>query len=614
MNDRSSYDSLSHRPLDSILETDGSAVSPAGANLNPRRVGIGGAIGLGLLTALIPTVIAHALLAVWFNGATVFIAPPCVGAEFNDELAYYQLMQQVAEYGLTNPATGYTAYNDMEGKSELARFGAWGPMFPAISGYFAMLFGASYATIPLLNATALIVAWVSFFLIVRPTFRASGWLIFWFACFWPVHLFVIANMQDVLHVAIAVMIAGCVSRAIMDDFVSADSQTQIRRRRFLLAAILLATAASTLRVTWALVLLPLFVMAFRGRRGGLFTAVLVWIVMFCSAYALTSCWSAPFPSMAPFAVGGKRTFSDMLLMVPNQILRNLGCFFPSGVQKRDVGVLATSIYFQAVLLVMASLAVPPYSSWREKRLKRDGSNNDCRVGPWTMSDLWIGLPILMTLFLTFAVYTTSGWRGTRAILPVVVTGVVVLPAISYGIFGRLDLRSTRYRRLFMFLIAINILCTLAFLNSIVPIHGSKFANRHPDLLEDFRAKLQLVMPFDPLTKNRWDNTVLVVRGPDSAEAQLGIPNGFGRSLFVDKGPNPFIEITPALECLPQARSKYVLVPLVPGTPWSTVDDPKSIQVVETLRTAFAWEPILEHPLGMVFRVGHRGAPLSETTK
>src|SRR5262249_13863578 len=119
-------------------------------------------------------------------------------------------------------------------------FGAHGPAYPAL-----------YGSLPLSEVEAhaffLALAGAAWFFLARPSPPVATLAGLLLATFWPLWLFLPSAMQEPLHVAFAMLLAGL----------------SPKRAAFAVAVLV----ASLLRASWALVLVPYALSAFPRRRA-----------------------------------------------------------------------------------------------------------------------------------------------------------------------------------------------------------------------------------------------------------------------------------------------------------------------------------------------------------
>jgi hypothetical protein len=138
---------------------------------------------------------------------------------------------------------GYSIVNEKPAAARWTHFGPHGPAFPVLCGTLARLFGWHAATAPLFNVGWLVVASIAWLGLVRPTLKQLAAAAFVVLTFWPCLLYIPATLQESVHCAVAIALAGLAHRSIA----AGDRRTW--------PFLVLASMASLVRLTWALLLL-----------------------------------------------------------------------------------------------------------------------------------------------------------------------------------------------------------------------------------------------------------------------------------------------------------------------------------------------------------------------
>jgi len=194
----------------------------------------------------------------WWLAVTAFVVGPLALASlllalfWHDEVWYFN---EISVFRTAGWQGGYTVSHEWPAKVSAVRFGSHGPFFPALYGAITRVTGLPIAAIPLLNAGFLVLASAVWVACCRPTTRQAALAAFLALTFWPLVLYVPTSMQEVLHLAIGIALAGL-------------AVLLVRRpgsRIVLGAAFCLVIAAAQLRVTWALAVVPLLWVAYRPR-------------------------------------------------------------------------------------------------------------------------------------------------------------------------------------------------------------------------------------------------------------------------------------------------------------------------------------------------------------
>jgi hypothetical protein len=185
----------------------------------------------------------------------------------DDEFHYWDEIASFAAVGLNG---GYFVADEEPARQSWTHFGPHGPVFPVLYGSMARVLGWGSASGPVFNLLLLAAGSLVWLLLVRPDTQHLVVAVFLWATFWPCLLYVPATMQECLHFALAFVLAGLAHRAV---------NGRDRDGRSFWPFLAVVAFASTLRITWAL-LLPVWAVAAwpsLGRRSR--TAILATIAL-----------------------------------------------------------------------------------------------------------------------------------------------------------------------------------------------------------------------------------------------------------------------------------------------------------------------------------------------
>ena len=209
-----------------------------------------------------PVLVASLLLAVLCGGALWDCAPV-----WHDEMWYFN---EMAVFDSAGWEGGYTVSHEWPARAEWVRFGTHGPFVPALYGTLARATGLHFASIPLFNAGLLLLGGLIWVACCRVGMRQTWAAALVVAIYWPLILYIPTSMQEVLHLAIAFVLAALTVLLVRSS----------GNRWLLLLALVAVAAAAQLRVTWAWVAVPLLWVAMRpanqaamGTPGGRRTRV-----------------------------------------------------------------------------------------------------------------------------------------------------------------------------------------------------------------------------------------------------------------------------------------------------------------------------------------------------
>lgn len=207
---------------------------------------------LVMLLLALPAALGSVMLHQWAGGATFLDFSPLSP----DEILYWQQFASATEYPRI---TGHYSNFEIVPPIEIfGRYQLWGPFVPHYYALFGRLLGWQYYTPILVNVISITTALGLFVAVVRPRLWGLALLILAVVGFTPLWLYLPTGLTETLHQASAVGVAAGFAVLL---------RTETPRPRFLwgFAAYLLLITL-TLRVTWAVLLPPLAIIAL-WRRG-----------------------------------------------------------------------------------------------------------------------------------------------------------------------------------------------------------------------------------------------------------------------------------------------------------------------------------------------------------
>jgi hypothetical protein len=225
-----------------------------------------------------PAALVSYLLRTHFN-ATLFTCNPQYGVMGrSDEMHYWTEIDCFRAVGFDG---GYFLVNEKPAPARWTHFGPHGPGFPAVYGSVARLARWELGSVAVFNVGFLIVGSIAWLLLVRPTLEQLAAAVLVVMTFWPCLVYIPATLQESFQCAVAFALAGLVHRKI--------NGTETR----LWPLLLLASAASLVRITWALLLLAWAIAA------GSATSRRSRVLAFLAVPALILVWryiAAPYPN------------------------------------------------------------------------------------------------------------------------------------------------------------------------------------------------------------------------------------------------------------------------------------------------------------------------------
>ncbi len=425
----------------------------------------------------------------------------------NDETLAFLQVRAFAAHGFN---AGYFGVEEHVAPASFSHFGVHGPVFAVIYGAFGRLFGTSYGLATYLNVAALTLALAVYVWVCRPSNGALVLLALFVLTFWPFYFFVFSWVQDALQYAFAVLLAG--------PFAALLGDPPPGRRRVLFWSTLAAVCvASSIRVSWASLLLPLFLLI---RRHGSARSLVVAAGLGCAT--TVACMKAfqllcaPYPSepgaflMNKLFTGGVSP-DDYRRHVWNN-LRGLAMYFRTNLP------LGREIVGQSLLFLVALGVVAVYYAY-SRRSARTGKEPLAVAGP--AAGRWLAFlayNLGAIAVATVLLYWVENFGAARIFSVHLLLGLLVA--------FNAPLRSLR------FFLAAALLCNLVTApRSLEAIDtydalrfdmpgGHVFARQRVAAFQEAAAR---VMPFDPKA-GPWGNTLLTDRLPMELD---GLPPGIG---------------------------------------------------------------------------------------
>lgn len=402
---------------------------------------------------------------------------------WSDEVVYWHSALTFSQVGFDG---GYYTHAEQPAPAAFSHFDTHGPWFPMLLGGIARLAGWYPQSVPFLNLLLLTAALALFVLLTRPDARQLLFTGLLMLVFWPVLLYAPSSMQEGLHQAAAALIA----------------------------------LVALLRLTWALLLLPLLAYGSgRARRLRLLLAG----AGFAAALIQFQWLSAPYPynfttRLLPILAASPVEGLSIWLQQFIGNLRRLTLGEPLEIVQR----------FQAIALVAALLVGRATASRVLVRArKRLFGESRLPAGEATFHLVNLGLLLLLNLVL----YDIFAWRDYRVLAPHLLLSALLLIA-----FRRL--------RLAGLLIAGGALLLPAFVTTYRDLHHVHFTTDRAEIAA-FASTIEPHVRYRPGAPSAWCNTILA---DDLPPLLLGVPPGVGFS----------VDSTMALVSLPP-RSRYLLL-------------------------------------------------------
>jgi hypothetical protein len=451
---------------------------------------------LALCFLLAPAGVVSLSLAV-STGGTLLNSVPV----WSDELHYWN---EVACFQRAGFRGGYCVVDERTAPAAWSHFGPHGPGFPVVYGGLARVFGWRPASAPLFHTVLLALASAAWLACCRPDTPRLAAATLLSATFWPCLLYLPATMQEGLHCAIAFVLAGLAHpRVNRDDGLAGLAHPRVNRDdggAWSLGPFLaVAAAASLIRVTWVLVLIPWACVALRRTPWRWRIALVAGVAV--SVPALIAAWRlvcSPYPSfLADLFATARASPSEAVSALAERAGKSLRMFFD-----RDAGAtLEVLLRYQAIVVVVLGLgmALEPRSRGRRALL-------------------FAGLNVGLVAAAVIGFYDVASWRDFRVLAPHLLLSLLVL----------LSGEAFRWAAV---LVVSQLLFAPAFLTQFETNYADRF-DADKAAVANVRSRVEGMLQYDPADP-AWGNTVLV---PESLLQYplLGLPRGVGISLYSDR--------------------------------------------------------------------------------
>jgi len=293
--------------------------------------------------------------------------------------------------------------------------------------------------------------------------------------FWPLLLYLPTNMQESLHHAIAIIVAVCFYKIIMQG--SPVSQ------RFLWFLALLIWIASLFRFTWSLLLASVQV-----------------LMLMALSVAIFAYWSSPFAGS--FLV----QFAKIILSTPFEAVKLLLNRTWGNITNFSTVPGIAVVQWVQIMVLMVGGAIVIRKPWL----------TNLKPAEVKFHFLNLSIVVLMTL----CIYETGNWRDYRVLAPHLLVTALLLVAC-----GRL------------FLVKIFVVSNLLLAPLFLTTYLVSWAPQFKDNLQNIAAFAQEIenrLIYDAESSNAWCNTLLVQMEPGVWEFKpelMAVPAGIGISYY-----------------------------------------------------------------------------------
>jgi hypothetical protein len=436
-------------------------------------------------SGVVPAIVAIFFVQHYF-GASIFSFIPV----WSDEIEYWHEILSFSHNGFS--IGYYTIEENLPPLSSVTHFGTHGPFFPMLYGSIAKITGWLPYSGPLFNLFFLSIAITIFLSLIRANLYSVLLTTITFVSFWPIQLYLPSTMQEPLHFAIAILLAGLFHRYMTDE----------GRPRWLLVTIpVMLTMVSLVKPTWSVLFIPYLFITFRAnlqksKRTLLITGTVI-LGTFLFAYKL---YSAPFPSsfVSSFLIVLSSSPTEAFKYFVNHLASNLAVYL--SLQNTFVTEYLLRIQFIAA----AIFGIIIYFRFQK-------SDNHQLESVLHISNLLIPFALII------AFYDVGDWRDYRILAPHVLFSLALFLAQKKMLPC-------------MTMLAISILTIPSFSEIYWKFHQDHFQNEMQKLQLN-RANLSALLHYRK-DVSPWGNSLLM----DVKLIQpflVNLPAGFGINTVMD---------------------------------------------------------------------------------
>lgn len=441
---------------------------------------------------LLPSLIALVLPPLIF-GKSVFSFVP----NSSDEIIYWREINTFVDYGFRG---GQYSTNELPAKFSATPFGSHGPALAILYGSYGKIFGweeNSAIPIHLLLVPLALLAGVT---LAAPDRRQTLVLVVLLATWWPLQLYIPSNMQEVLHMCLAILLAGLFFRY----FTAKKEKPKLTA---IIAVLLLF--GLPFRFIWGFLFFPL-VLFFAEKRtwqSWVFASFVTGVVL-SAGLAFVQLFYSPYPwfsseLLTTVRISLQTAFAD----VAHHFIDSARNY----ISPTESLPLVVLVRYQVLGLIVASLL------WLRDASRNRNKNSSADIVEPVF--LFLNLaPVLLFVLFFYDVLDTRDYRMFIAPL--------LLTAMLFVFFNRMKLTYS--------ILLLNLIFLGPFLSDYSQLHKPNFLYDQT-LVKEFAGQINSQLQFSE-DQSRWCNTISV--GKYGAFNPLsypiaGVNSGFGITTILD---------------------------------------------------------------------------------
>jgi hypothetical protein len=427
------------------------------------------------------------LMNLWLVAGYLGSDPFAYAPQWSDEIFHWH---QVATFRVAGFQGGYYTVNEQPAPFAMSHFYTHGPVYPMLFGTLGRLAGWGFTSAPIMGALLTSLALGLFVFLTRPDWKQLLLLGLMMLTFWPMHLYMATDMRLTFFVAIAIVLAACFYRTIVDPRGASPL--------FLTGFGLLLAAATVSKLTWSFLFLPYLLHIRQRLHLTVLQSCVLSAALILLGFGVHSQLAAPYPNFASELLQAfSFSFMQGAALLIEHAGTGLGDFFDR---------------WQSPLWLMLRIQMLVTIVWAGFLIRGKANGQEgFREGLVVMANS--GLIIVLAIVL----YDIFGWRDFRLFAPpLLLASLVFIARRRFALVG--------------LLLAGNLLVAPNFFEA----YGGRFSyDRYSGgsaKAEAFANEISPVVQYDSEGEG-WENTILIPKSFLFDPVLAGIPPGIGISWF-----------------------------------------------------------------------------------
>jgi len=402
---------------------------------------------------------------------------------WNDELSYWHEILSFSEKGWNH---GYYTFH--EATPHFLSFGTHG--FGTITMYatYAKILGWNYNSIVIANSLYISLSFLLLVLLVRLPLKKMLLIAFFYMSYMPLILYCYTSMSELMNYSLIIIYFTLLYSYI---------KTENHRTVLFIILLLLCTYMSFIRITYAVLFLPVFFekRKISGVNLDFLKTIIVWVVLSIFLFVISSLFIAPYPHSYYKSLFSSPSFSEFLYVFSEHFVKSIYYFISPF---RDGAFQVFQRYFILFFTIIFL--------WKSDIIKS-------KLKKWNYAYFVSFLILFLFILINISVYDIFGWRDYRVIAPILF-GVIFFITLA---------ENTKVLKL---AIMFNILCLGISYSSF---HSTGILDRKRYVKVETNEDLETVKYNDNFA-SPFDNTIVVMEEFEK-DVILSIPAGIGISLI-----------------------------------------------------------------------------------